>query len=145
MKKRHIAAGLIVLSLIAVTFIATAAAVTYYPTTLPPIKQGKKFTFIIDTSSAWDFDHEVEITNFGLDVDTSTITLTLTDAKNNPIQIDVDWTQIAVNPDGSSIEIYLVKQDGVPSHGNSMLVVAQLYDGNDIAASGPGWGWGGHY
>ena len=53
MKHRHIAAALIMLSLIASMFIAVAAAATYYPPgLLTVVRKGITFTFTVDTSIA---------------------------------------------------------------------------------------------
>jgi hypothetical protein len=146
MKKRHIAAGLIVLSLLAVTFIATATAEVYYNTMIG-IRQGKNLTFTIDTSIAKTAGED-GIYNFGLSVKTDTIVMTVFDRKGIAIPIDIDWTDIAVNPDGTSIVIQAIKQDGFPAHASAINVQADLmepYLGSSIFASGPGWGWGGHY
>jgi hypothetical protein len=146
MKKRHIAAGIIVMSLLAVTFIATATAELYY-NNMTGIRQGKNLTFTIDTSTAKTAGND-EISNFGLSVKTDTIVMTVFDNKGNPIAIDIDWTDIAVNPDGTSIVIHAMKQDGFPAHASAINVQADLmepYLGSSILASGPGWGWGGHY
>ncbi len=142
MKYKHIAIGLIAVSLIALTFFATASAAVYYPI-MTGMRAGKNFTFIIDTTSAKDQDGN-EITNFGLYVDVTTIRVTVYDNKNNPIVINPD--ALRITPSAGSIIIQLVKQDGLPSHGSAVNAVGNLlgiYAGSTIFASGPGWGWGG--
>jgi len=142
MKYRHIATGLIILSLIAFTFIATVAA-EEYTCYMFGIKHGKDFTLTIDTSVAETVGGDT-IFNFGLYVDTDSIIITIFDMKGVATTIDPDWTRIAVNPDGSCIVIYLVKQDGLPSQALSLNAVGSLLDpyaGDKFFASGPGWAY----
>ena len=142
MKYKHIAVGLIALSLIAGTFIATATA-AQYNAYMSGLKAGKNFTLTIDTSTAGTAGGE-RITNFGLAVDTSSIIITVYNNKGDPTIVDPSWTRISVNPDGTSIVITLVKQDGLPSQAPTINAQANLlapYAGNTLFASGPGYGW----
>jgi hypothetical protein len=144
MKYKHIATALITLSLLAVTFLATARAADITLLAFG-VKQGKNFTFTIDANIYDEITGDVLYT-VGNEIDTSSILLTLTDTKNVDHEIEPDWTQISVAFDGSFIEIHLVKQDGIPTHGNSMAITGSFkvggpYDGLTFEATGPGWGW----
>jgi len=143
MKNRHITVVLIALSLIAITFVSTAAAATYYAT-MSGWKNGKNFTFTIDTTSAKTIEGNV-ISNFGNDVDPNTIVITIYDTKGNLLPpVTPDPSSISLSAD--QIVIQLVKQDGLPSHASAINAVGTLtgqYTGNTFFASGPGWAWGG--
>ncbi len=143
MKYKNILKGLIALSLIAGTFIATVAAAQYVAY-MSGLKAGKNLTLTIDTSTASTADGSSTITNFGLSVDITTIVITAYDNKGIPTTFEPDWTRIAVNPDGTSIVIQLAKQDGLPSQCPTINAQGELtgdYAGNSFKATGPGWGW----
>ena len=127
----------------AFTLVSTAAAAQYYAS-MSGIKSGKTFTFTIDTSTA-SVPGGTTITSFGAYVDTGSLVITVYDSKNVAITIPVDWTRVSVSPDGNSVEVELVKQDGVPSHAtavNAQGTLTGIYAGNTFIASGPGWTWG---
>jgi hypothetical protein len=143
MRYRHSIIVIFAISLIAFTLISTAAAAQYIAI-MTGIKSGKVFTFTIDTSTA-SVPGGPTITNFGSYVDTSSLAITVYDSKNVAITIPVDWTRVSVNPDGTSVIVELVKQDGVPSHATAVNAQGTLtgpYAGDIFLASGSGWTWG---
>ena len=150
MKYRRIAVALIMLSMIAGTFVATAAATVFKPNMLQPVRQGKYFTFIIDTSyannGAINPDDLIEIYSFAEEIDRDSISLTVYDLKGEATTIPIDWTQISISSDSNSLEIYVVKQDGVPVHGSKVVAFGSFsldgpYAGDTFQATGPAWGW----
>lgn len=143
MKYKHVILTILAISLMSMTLVSTASATLYYAN-MTGIKSGKDFTFTINTSTASPAVGS-PIENFGTSVDTSSLSIHVTDSKGVEIIIPVDWTKVSVNPDGSSIVIELVKQDGIPSHADSVNAQGTLvgdYAGNTFLASGPGWTWG---
>jgi hypothetical protein len=145
MKYKHLILAILAVSLMAMTFVSTASADVYFAT-MVGIKSGKDFTFTINTSTASTGGPTPSIiNNFAAYVATGSLSITVTDSKNVVIIIPVDWTNVAVNPDGSSIVVELVKKDGIPSHAISVNAQGTLtgpYAGNTFLASGPGWTWG---
>lgn len=140
MKYKHIAVVLIALSLIAVTFVTTATAATVYYPTMIAEKKGKDITFTILTNTDTvngDFS--------AYDVDPSSISVSIYDQKGNPLpEITPDQTKVEFF-NTYTIKVHLVKQDGIPAHITSATITGDIVTGDTFSATGPGWGWGGHY
>ncbi len=142
MKRRHLLT-LVAFSLVAIMFVATAAALSYNCVITSAVKAGKDFTIQIDTSSG--VNGSATITSFGNSVNRNSIYVTVYDNKNNPTTIGpLDSSRVTI-VNANLVEIKLVKQDGIPSQSSTLNVVGDLlspYAGNTFFASGPGWGWG---
>jgi hypothetical protein len=122
--------------LIGVTLISTAAAANSYSAVLTVDKSGKDFTFTVNTCT---------LSNFGDYLNRSSIVITMYDTYGESIVVPVDWTRVAISPDGSNVVIGLLKQDGLPSHASTIRVDGTLagdHAGDTFSASGPGWAWG---
>jgi hypothetical protein len=144
MKYKHLILTILAISLMAMTLVSTATA-DVYSAYMSAIKSGKDFVFTIDTSSASTPGGGSTIINFGALVDTSSLSITVTDSKGMAKVIPVDWTKVSVNPDGSSIVVELVKQDGIPSHAlavNAQGALTGDHADDTFLAAGPGWTWG---
>jgi hypothetical protein len=145
MKKRHIATGLIMLSVVALAFVATVAAVgVEHEAFLIVEKHGKEITFIIETN----FDSTNGYFS-AYDVDPSSISILIYDQKGNLLP-EITPDQTAVQSFNTyTIKIYLTKQDGMPPHALTIEITGNIimgtYAGDTFSATGLGWGWGGHY
>jgi len=142
MKYRRITAMLVVLTLIAITFVATVAAIgEVHSAYLISEKKGKDITFTIETN----FDTEKGFF-LAYDVDPSSISILIYDQKGDPLpEITPDQTQVEFF-NTYTIKIYLVKQDGIPAHTTSVTITGDIvtgdYAGDTFSATGPGFAWG---
>jgi hypothetical protein len=135
MKNKQIIIALLAISLIAITFVSTAAAYDYFPF-MVTMKKGKTFTFTINTLS--------DTTNGpfdGTSVDPHSIVMTFYDAKGNTITVNVDPSSVVLTT--TLITINLTNKD-LPPHATSSHATGSIPSlSKTFYASGPGWGWGG--
>lgn len=144
MKNKHIGVVLIALSLMAVTFVSTVAATTTYYVTMEVTRNKKEniFYLTIDTTSdgtAGPFD--------GTLVDPASIVVTYYDKKNEEWIIDPNSYTVVLEEDLITINFIVdnIKKD-LPKKALASNVVGNVGTAGDtFFATGPGWGWGGHY
>jgi len=137
MKYRHIGTVLIALSLIAVTFVATARATINFP--YVTIEKAK------DPYATWTIETAGYLPP-GVTVVKETVKLTYYDKRDGlPYSIYPGADNVEVTAE--TVVFWLHMKDAVKALflADAYNIEGDLTNGDDFFATGPGWGWGGHY
>ena len=131
MKSKRILTLAVALSLVAFLFVAVAEA-DVLQAYLTSDRHGRIYTWTVDTTQIDLFS--------GLDAIPNSIVFIAY----------VDDTPYYIIPNGivlteDYIQLIFVKQNLPIKGADSTRVEGSLIDGNTFFATGPGWGWGGHY
>jgi hypothetical protein len=134
MKYRQIAVGLLVLSLVAIPFISTAAAADINLANFSVHRQGNNLTFSILQVLNKDFDFNT--------VDKATLTLFITPLHGgDPATYKVPSDLVIINADGLTFTVD--RRDLPVSKASGSWVDGYLIGGvMTFEATGPGWTWG---